>query len=384
MCREQLVNVNNSNSRTPCPMLSRVAICSLVRIGGIAMAFKLLNSIDVPDGSTVRRIALYEGDLTAIPNEHRADILVVSAFPNDYIPTSTSLIGALERRGLSVGQLAATKAHDLRATSAFWISNLIVGPGAQLNVGQIACFEPLVLGSPPTVVGNLFRGLFPFLDDQKNQVVAMPLLATGDQGFPPDAMLRSILDAATHWLARGLAISELKIVVRDPNRAAALANAMADFKSKLSISRLMPSQSTAFDIFLSFSAEDGRAAECAKLELNRSDAGRKVFDFRFQIDKGKSWQEEIDRAISSSKIIVAILSPSYFKSPECKEELMQARLRNKKSEHAVLFPIYWLDWGKELDLWIQALTWADCREGDYAKLTNMMPELVRATSSSAR
>jgi TIR domain len=56
-------------------------------------------------------------------------------------------------------------------------------------------------------------------------------------------------------------------------------------------------------------------------KLNRSDAGTKVFDFRLQIDKEKNWQEEIDRAISSSKIIVAILSPSYFRCPECREEL---------------------------------------------------------------
>ena len=47
------------------------------------MTFKLLDSIDVSDGATTRRISLYEGDLTAIPQAHRADILIVSAFPDD-------------------------------------------------------------------------------------------------------------------------------------------------------------------------------------------------------------------------------------------------------------------------------------------------------------
>jgi hypothetical protein len=69
------------------------------------MSLRLLNSIDVSDGSVVRRIALYEGDLTDIPAEHRVDILIVSAFPNDYRPTQTSLIGGLQRSGLSVAQL---------------------------------------------------------------------------------------------------------------------------------------------------------------------------------------------------------------------------------------------------------------------------------------
>jgi len=336
------------------------------------MTFALLDRIDVPDGSDIRTIALYEGDLTAIPNEHKVDILVVSAFPNDYIPTATSLIGGLHRSGLSVGQLATAKAHDLRNTCAFWISNPIHGSAARLNIGQVACFEPSVIGPPPAMVGSLFRGLFPFLDDRKNQVVAMPLLASGNQGYPLEVMFRSILDAAVHWLARGLAISELKIVERSNVRAKALASIMEDFKSKLTASPPEPQTPKAFDIFLSFSTMDARAADCAKMGLKNKDAARKIFDYRLVIDVGRSWQEEIDRAISSCNAVVAILSPSYFKSPECREELMQARLRNKRSDQTILFPIYWLSSEKELDLWLQAINLMDCRESDYQKLTNMI------------
>ena len=119
-----------------------------------------------------------------------------------------------------MAKLAASKLYDLRATCAFWLSRPLTGADAVLNIGQIACFEPRVLGAPPELVGNLFRGLFPFLDERRDQVVAMPVLATGSQGWPADVMLRSILDAASHWLSRGLAISELKIVERLPQRAA--------------------------------------------------------------------------------------------------------------------------------------------------------------------
>jgi len=306
------------------------------------MSLRLLDRVEIPDGAIIRRIALYEGDLTDLPKEHSADILVVSAFPNDYTPTQKSLIGALDALGLSVGRLAETKAHDLRATCAFWISKPIKGPAASLNIGQIACFEPSMLGSPPAVVGNLFRGLFPFLDDKKNQVVAMPLMASGDQAYSQDLMFPSILDAAAHWLARGLAISELKIIERNPDRAHALATVMADFKSRLSMSKLKPPEAATFDVFLSFSNQDGKAADCAKAELNKKGLVGKIYDFRLQIDNGKSWQEEIDRAISSCKAIIAILSPSYFNSPECREELMQARLRNKRSDRTLLFPISFL------------------------------------------
>ena len=339
------------------------------------MTFALIDSIDILDGSTTRRIALYEGDLTAIPKEHRADILVVSAFPDNYVPTSTSLIGSLYRRGLSVDELSKVKANDLRATCSFWLSNPIDGAAAALNVGRIACFEPLMLGSATSIVGDLFRGLFPFLDDRKDQVVAMPVLATGNQGSPPVEMLSSILDAASRWLARGLAIRELMIVERTAERVPALARTMADFKRKLVVANIKPSQSAKYDVFLSFSRNDAKAADFVRAELEKREETKNVFDFRIAIEKGKSWQEELDRAISSSRCIVSIISPSYFSSPECKEELMQARLRNKRSNHSCLFPIYWCE-GGDLDLWIQAINYADCREADFRKLKDAVGGLV--------
>ena len=303
------------------------------------MRFELLDKIDIVDQTTTRRIALYKGDLSAIPIEHRVDILVVSAFPNDYQPTQNSLIGALQRNGLSLGELANAKLHDLRDTCAFWISQPIAGSALRLNIGQIACFEPEVLGSPPSLVGDLFRGLFPFLDDRKNKVVAMPLLASGDQRWPADLMLSSILDAASHWLARGLGISELKIVTRG-DRADDLLATMADYRIKVDSSQPNESQSTAFDIFLSFSSTDASVADSAKAALQRRSDAKRIFDYPLTIDKGRSWQEEIDRAIASCGSIIAILSPAYFASPECREELMQARLRNKRSSHPLLFPVY--------------------------------------------
>jgi hypothetical protein len=47
------------------------------------------------------RIELYWGDLSYLPQEQAVDLLVVSAFPNDYIPTPSSLIGAASKRYLS-------------------------------------------------------------------------------------------------------------------------------------------------------------------------------------------------------------------------------------------------------------------------------------------
>src|SRR5262249_27354150 len=68
-------------------------------------------------GGAPQTIELLEGDLTAIPPEHAVDIVVVSAFPNDYSPVAGTVIGAFARRGISVERLAAAKEVDLRGTA---------------------------------------------------------------------------------------------------------------------------------------------------------------------------------------------------------------------------------------------------------------------------
>ena len=82
---------------------------------------KTLSSIQV-HGAKPRRIELLQGDLTELGADEGFDLLVVSAFPDDYLPTRTSLIGALHRKGLSVADLAQDKSVDLRDNFSCWLS----------------------------------------------------------------------------------------------------------------------------------------------------------------------------------------------------------------------------------------------------------------------
>jgi hypothetical protein len=70
---------------------------------------KLLDSISIR-GKEGKRVELYQGDLTSLRPNEGFDLLVISAFPNDYAPTVTSVIGALHAKGLSVASLAGSKA----------------------------------------------------------------------------------------------------------------------------------------------------------------------------------------------------------------------------------------------------------------------------------
>jgi hypothetical protein len=382
---------------------------------------QLIRRLTVSDGRQDRQIGLYAGDLARIPAGQAVDLLVVSAFPDSYRPLPGTLIGALQQRGLSLARLAADKEHDLRQVSAFWLSRPLAADYPDMHIGRIACFEPLLLGPPPQVVGELFRGLFPFLDQDRDAVVAMPLLGAGNQRWPPEAIFRPLLEAAVHWLQRGMPISELRIVEIQEQRVRDLAQQFDAFERGLrepapvvvpapppaSVPRgrtwriwpfaprraetesLPPRPAPAvpepagrdgFDVFLSYAEEDKEAAQRIARLLQAEVQDIRIFDYRFSIDVGQSWQQEIDAAIEGCKKIVALMSADYFASPECKEELMIARLRNKRSNFEVFFPLYWKDAGRALAMWLQATTYSDCREGDAAKLG----EVARRLASQLR
>ena len=73
------------------------------------LTMKLLADWTIQHNNAERKIQLLQGDLTRLPPEHAVDVLVVSAFPNDYSATPGSLIGALDRAGVSASSLSKDK-----------------------------------------------------------------------------------------------------------------------------------------------------------------------------------------------------------------------------------------------------------------------------------
>ena len=341
------------------------------------MTFRPLAHLDIQDGQASRRISLYHGDLTRIPPEHYVDLLVVSAFPNNYRPTASSLIGALDRAGLSIGDLSQDKLHDLRETCAFWLSQPLGQIGQSLNIGQIACFETTAGETPAALVGDLFRGLFPFLPHDREAVVAMPLLSTGDQNYSEAVMVEAILGGAKQWMSRGLPIKELKLVVFNSDLAESIAHSIVGRREQIPVLPLAPIEPAAgHKVFLSFSSKDQDAANAVKAALEARDDIGEIFDYRFSINKGECWQSEIDEAIQDARAVVPIITPDYLKSPECKEELLMARFRHKREETAVLYPVYWRQWEGDISLWLSIINSVDCRERDTKKLASSLANLA--------
>jgi len=87
---------------------------------------KVLEGLTVYHGPDESRLELYQDDLSAMPPEEAVDVLVVSAFPDDYTSTPGSLIGSLAEKGVYLAELAEKKAVDLRENYACWLSEEII------------------------------------------------------------------------------------------------------------------------------------------------------------------------------------------------------------------------------------------------------------------
>lgn len=103
---------------------------------------KLLDTITIRHNQVERFVNLYAVDLAALPADEAVDILIISAFPDDYTPTSRSLT----RR--STLPASRVRVWRLFAGSGYSTANLPNG-GGQLSffVRRVAylCREKFVI-----------------------------------------------------------------------------------------------------------------------------------------------------------------------------------------------------------------------------------------------
>jgi hypothetical protein len=337
---------------------------------------QLLDAVEI-HGRGGARIELWQGDLTKLSPDEAVDVLVVSAFPNDYRPTPTSLIGALDAKGLSVGVLARDKDIDLRARYGCWLSRPVDATQPGLRFTSVLCFEPLERGKPPEVVGDIFRALTPILAVRPEITsVAMPIVSAGDMGYPVTEILEPLLDAAIHWLEIGLPLNRLAIVAHSDADAEEARRAFADRKAAYAGAVEKGPERFDFDAFISYSRENAAVADALVAALKAASPGIRVFVDRYAIDVGAAWQIEIFTSLARSRKVVALLSPQYVSSKACQEEFNTAWIGARRTDRHVLFPVY--VYSADLPDYMLLWNYLDCREGDQAKMADVAQALLAA------
>lgn len=333
---------------------------------------RLLDQICLRNAAGECSIQLLAGDLTALPSEHAVDLLLVSAFPNDYSPTSGSLIGALDRIGVSVADLARTKAVDLRQFSSCWLSQPLAD--ASLPFRRILCFEPALRGRAPELVGDLFRSIVPLItDDPPIRSIAMPRLASGDQGEPGDLMLSSLVSAALHWLQTGLNLQCIKIVLRESSATDESLHLFAQIREKYLESVPNISHGFDYDLFVSYAHKDVAPADAIINCIRQLQPQLRLFVDRFELNPGSSWQMQIYDALDRSKQVLCLLSPQYLASKVCLEEFNIAMLRNRDVPHSLLLPIYLRS--APLPSYMRLIQYLDAREAEPDRLHQCVQQL---------
>jgi hypothetical protein len=339
---------------------------------------KLLADWTIRHGGAERKIELLHGDLTRLPPEHAVDVLVVSAFPNDYVATWGSLIGALDRAGVSVFSLSKDKQADLRQQYSCWLSKPVK---SNLNFRQILCIESGWRGTVPEITDDLFRALAPYLlTDFSNSSVAMSLIGAGDQNFPSKQMLETILHAAADWIERGLPLKLLKIVIYSEDKVHDMLESFISCKNQHRTATGQTSPVSTFpadaqyDIFLSYAHEEEEIANYILYKMKVSSRPVRIFHDKTSLREGSTWLMQIADALDSSRRVAALYSPNYWTSKNCQMEFLAAFARQNDTGENILFPIYLSE--AKIPYMFRCLQHSDCRVNDRIKLASACSRLA--------
>ena len=373
---------------------------------------KLLSQISIERPEDTAVIQLLQGDLSAIPAEHATDILVMSAFPGDYIALKGSLIDALNKKGLSVEALAMKKETDLRSQLHCWLSKPLSLPDQQkFNFKKILCFEPgEKIKEPGEVVSDIFRCINSFAFDEENNELAMPIIGTGYQQVSIEIMLPALLQACYFWLKNGLPIQSIKLVVhsKEKSRQAhilfkafqnslpkqqyyplqdkpSLPPSSGDVLKKLddllveaNITPQIPPLKKGYDYFLSYAHIHSKEVQLFVDELKKKNSNLTVFYDKDSIPPGGLWIQQISAAIQQADKVLVFLSPDYDNSPVCWDEFQCAKLMEYNRKKSIIQTVYLYGHKEtEMPLIMGIYSYIDCREGSTEKLQQCVQQLLK-------
>lgn len=349
-----------------------------INISGKENRFSIIDSIEVREASSKGVIQFCVGDLTNADSNDAVDVLVTSAFRNDYFPMPGSLIGALFDKGISVEALAKDKEVDLRQAFSCWLSHEILDPPPGIQFKRILCFEPAGSAEAAELVGDIFRSLAPFLGEHfPVRSVATPLVASGlSHRITAKEALQHLVETSVHWMSSGLPLTCLKIVCLPHENLGELTNLFSELKQRYSNIFSQKQNQFSYDIFISYSHKDTREVDMFVDMLLGQKKDLQIFIDKKALNPGSAWQREIYEAIDDCRKVATFFSPTYLDSKVCLEEFNIALCRHRESEEPILKPIYL--YSANLPTYMRLIQYYDCRESNQDKLQQAATYLLQS------
>ena len=242
---------------------------------------KPMYTTTVSTGYGAKEISVYCCDVLDFDEE--IQILTTSAFRNSYEPTPRSLFGALYGIGISVMDLAARPALDLRDMCHVWLSEDTQAP--RTHIRRIGCIEMTPLGyyrqsedTGTRSMLNSIRAYFQMLDIAATygipmDTVALPLLGSGDQEIEASLVMIPIITECIAFLKRNADVKRVCFIERSLWKARLIMQALqssyaASMENEFAKQPKTPTQMDKAFAFISYSSPDKNIADnlCAKLE----------------------------------------------------------------------------------------------------------------------
>lgn len=343
-----------------------------------------------------KKLQIMKGDLTDLPRRHASDALVISAFPNDYTPTPDSLIGALDKKGVFVSELAKDMELDLRTYSHCWISKPLSYP----NIKRILCFEPENTDNPYTLIAGVFQSLSLVGNRFGLKTVALPMVLTGDRGQNQKDVSEELVKTALFWLNHA-SFDCIKLIEQSEEKTRWLADALAVAVKEIQIDekkgkkkrmihalRKNPSDGEAdlinfdnteqgkpveFDFFISYSRKNEKELHLIQKLL---EPHFHLFIDKQEIGTGTNWIRSLNAALKTSKRFIVCLSPDYIKSNVCQYEYSFCNLTYINKGDGYVLPVFL--YSAELPFEMSVLNHFNAREGDPVKIEEFCKWLVKS------
>jgi len=339
---------------------------------------KKLETIKIFDNNGSEKcIELYLGNLAAPNIDIPFDLLVTSAFPNCYTPNKGTLIGSLYEAGVSVQELSYSKAIDLRDNFSSWISAEIT----QHQIGlkpwfkRLLCFEHMLRGEAQDLVNGIFQAIMPFvLIPPQIKTIAMPVVASGNQGQNPESMFSVLLNSSVYWLKMGMPVDKILFVEINENKVNLYRKIIKDFSIDNNLQSNLPTQEKQYDLFFSYSHTNRKEVDYVHDIVKTVIPDIRIFIDRYEIEAGQSWQNKIFTALENSKKVVAFYSPDYLSSTICKQEYNVAMLLENETSSGILKPIYL--YTAQLPAYMRIIHYYDCREANYNRLMDSCSNIL--------
>lgn len=274
--------------------------------------------------NTQKSIRIQIGDICRSDEEF--DILVCSAFKNDYIPTPRSLIGALLfQKQISVQQLAVNPSINLKNYGC-WLSNEI-----EDNFHRIACVELIDYNSAEEILDEtkMLRSAFStfrFLLEQASihgiplRSVALPILGTGEQCIEDCFIVPPLVEQCLTALHTISELNTITFFARREQNVVTIINYLNNI--------LFTKKKCAPEVFISYSSKQADIAQNVYNYL--TDNSISCWMAPNSIPTGSSYQEEIPIAINQITSLVLLLTQDAEKSRWVQKEVGTAIGADKK------------------------------------------------------